>query len=193
MHIITFHGSLNRSISRFHIATHFGARDQALSAIGAKRFLDEVKEGLPTLYKVAIDVPDSTLIDVKKDWGKFGAQGALVPIRELLESNAAPEEELAISRRFNSYHNRINEVFNFDRDAARCLAEKLLLEETQDGYKILKYLNQVECDGNGYCVIDPSLITIIEITSPSWLEVIAAFKNHGDWSLVKAEVENFSF
>ena len=175
----TFHGSLDRSIDRFRIATHFGTRDQALSAIGAKRFLDGMNAGLPTLYEVIIDVPDSNLFKVKKDWGKFGAQGALLPIRELLERDATQEEKIEIAKRFSSHYKRINAISC--STSANCLAEELLLGEANGKYKVVEYDNRVEGSGSGYCVLDPSLITITAITFPPWLEIIEAFKNHGDW------------
>lgn len=56
-------------------------------------------------------------------------------------------------------------------------------------YKVLKYSNKVEGDGSGYCVIDPSLIITIEVTFPTWLEVIEAFKNHGDWKMGRDKAE----
>ena len=190
MIIPTFHGSLDRSIDRFHIATHFGCRDQALSAIGAKRFLDSATSGLPTLYKVMIQVQKSLLCSFEKDWGKFGPQGALLPIKGLLmKEEESPEVRLDISKRFTAHHKTIGEISC--PAAAIVEAERILLAEANGKYVVLQYENSVEEKGSGYCVLDPSRITLVEVTYPGWSEVIEAFKAHKDYYQVKSEVETF--
>jgi len=187
MLIETFHGSLNPSIAGFHIASHFGSSDQALSAIGAKRFLDEETAGNPTLYKVTIEVPDTNLFKVKKDWGKFGAQGALIAVKELLLKGATPQEQTAIARRFANHHVRINNPSPTE-DPIR-LAEQFLLQEAKETIQVIEYENKVENSGTSYCVLNPELISIVSTTTPTWLDVIKEFKNHGDWEQKKDVVE----
>jgi hypothetical protein len=183
MIIHTFHGSLNKSINEFHIATHFGSRDQALSAIGAKFFLDEIKQGTPTLYKVKIDVPDSKLFKAEKDWGKSGPHGALLAIRKRLEKNSTEEELTAIAKRFYTHQKSIINK--------SCSAEEILLSESNGRYAVIEYNNEVESIGSGFCVIDPSLIMITTVTQPTWNEVIEAFKYHQDCEKAKQAVEIF--
>lgn len=188
MIINTFHGSLDKSITSFHIATHFGSRKQALSAIGAKYFLDRVESGIPTLYEVIISVEDTFLHKIELDWGKSGVRGALVGIKKVLEKEA-PEDAANTALRFNKHFGIINKIAN-DKEAA-AMSEEILLREAEGKLAVLEYPNEVEADGSGYCVLDPSRITLIATTYPDWDEVLEGFKAHSEYCNVKDRVEVF--
>ncbi len=181
MNIDAYHGSLTEGITLFRPAAHFGDRKQALSAIGAKRFLDGIKIGEPIIYKVTINAPEKNIFSVRDDWGKHGAWGALLPLRTLQKNDASQSEQLEITKRFNKYFRAITDAQ--DEVSQVRLAEELLLREAGGVYKVIKYDNKVEGCGEGFCVINPSAITIESVTRPSWPEVIDAFKHHSDWRI----------
>jgi hypothetical protein len=185
-----FHGSLSRTIDRFRIATHFGTRFQALSAIGVKYFVDNYSENLPTLYKVSLEIKDSHLVHIGRDWGMYGAWGALLPLREVKLKNVRNEEERKrVLHRFNSYHKKIQAIS--DDEVARVEAEKFVLEEMGDEISAFSYKNSVEGQGESYCLLDPSLATITDCITIEWPEVIDAFKTHLRYPTVADKVALF--
>ena len=189
INIKAFHGSLVEDINKFRPASHFGCKIQALSAIGAKVFLDESKDGRPTMYEVKINVSEENIFYFERDWGKFGPQGALIPLRTLKLKAVEKEAELEILKRFGGYHGEIN---NAESDFERLkIAEEFLKYEAGHKYKVIRYPNAVEADGDGYCVIDASVISIDSISTVTWEEVVAAFENHDDWLQVRDAVVKF--
>lgn len=188
LNIEVFHGSLTAEIDEFRPASHFGDRLQALSAIGAKKFLDGV-DGIPIIYKVRIDVPEINLFKVERDWGKFGPQGALLPLRALMEQVADSKEKLEIAKRFNRYQKEINNS-HIKADQTK-ISEKYLKEESGEKYKVIQYSNLVEGCGEGYCVIDTSTLNIESTSNPTWNEVMEAFRNHSDWESGKDAATSF--
>ncbi|WP_290872264.1 hypothetical protein [Aquabacterium sp.] len=189
LNIEVFHGSLTAGIQEFRPASHFGGRLEALSAIGAKAFLDNVTDGKPILYKVSLKVPEINLFKAKEDWGKFGPQGALLPLRALMEIGADQKTRLDIAKRFNNYHQEIN---NANTEAEKItIGEKFLEKESGETYKVIQYSNLVEGRGDGYCVIDTHTLIIESFSNPTWGEVVEAFKNHGDWARGKDAAMSF--
>ena len=185
-----FHGSLDEDIETFRVASHFGCRKQALSAIGAKRFLDGIETGTPTIYGVEIECKADKVLNAQSDWGQFGAVGAMIPLRRhRLETNAYNEGTRAFQLNLWEI---VNDLALIEAGVHKeALAAQHLKDIFGDEFAVITYRNIVEGDGAGYCVLEPQRIVFKSKSHPDWREIVEAFRGHATFPKVQTKVLHF--
>lgn len=189
--VTAFHGSPTSVINKFNLASHFGTYEQALSAIGAKVFLDsprsfytsdEVKAMTANIHQVEIVFDESLLVTFSKDWGAPGAQGVLVALLNHYRNKPLSDAIRDSLKVINSIEDEV---------ARNITAEKMLSLHAQGIIDVISYQNEVENEGTSYCLINPNCIHSHQQSIVKWVDVINEFKKHPDYRLAVPMIDHF--
>lgn len=152
------HGSLVSGIEKFKPTSHFGSRIQALCAVVAHAALDK-ECGVPTIYNCNIICKESEIFHIR-DWGSPTPQAVLYwYCRETCREVKFREEY---------YRKALKE--DLDRYSEKWI-EWLILEANVSGHKLLSYENKVEGKGLSYCIIDDTIVRIVNSEEVSFSQL----------------------
>lgn len=187
----TYHGSLSKIITPFYKCSHFGTREQALIAIGAKFFLfnGPKKNSLPIIHEVDISYDQDKSIKVGADWYSPGGLGCLNALYHHFSNH-----DKKLAKKFLTISSRINssqKTFLQSKEAKNRAAAKALYNATKGCLDVMIYDNEVEGSGVSYCLINTNCVAEVKFHLVAWHEVVEAFKLHPHYKRAKSYVEEF--
>ncbi|MGI4858970.1 MAG: hypothetical protein ACRYHA_19035 [Janthinobacterium lividum] len=196
-----YHGSMTENIKSFNIFSHFGSLDAALAAASVKyQLLDSKRDKTGFLYKVRLN-PSKTRIEKVDDFGNPNPLSVLAALAELgdkvhvfkglEEARRQAVEHKGKGRRGIESLGIADTTEKYTKEALD-MATKAIAEvrygvrnnaASADVVNALAYENNIEGEDGALsiCVLDPSIITLIEVVKLTQKQLEDA------WSLVSEE------
>lgn len=187
----TYHGSLGNIVTPFYKCSHFGTRDQALIAIGAKFFLSNgwKTNSIPIIHEVDIVFDEDKSLYMGEDWYSPGGLGCLNALYHHFDGIDDEKAKffLGISSKIRSSSNPILT----SRAAKNRAGAWLLYNSTRGSLDVMTYDNEVEGPGLSYCLINPNCVADVKYDPVTWAEVLEAFKSHRHYKKADPYVKEF--
>jgi hypothetical protein len=159
-----FHGTLTSNITDFWPLSHFGDKDTAKMVCANKRFADH-EEGTATILEVKINITPEEILPFV-DVGSPNAKWIATSIINRREEYKIPMDVVEDVKCTRDALVELKKLGMDSKDHERRELSKTLMRH---GYKAISYDNEVESEHGhlSLCVLDPSIITIINTSELS--------------------------